>query len=147
MWLVCVDAFSKYPYIVQLSNTTSTDAVKAFTSIFAIVGLPETLVSANGPQFTSLQFKKFCLKNGIQHVTTAPFHPASNGLADRFVRTFKTSVKKNLDDGMSISEAVIKFLVTYRSMPNSNNKSPAELLHGRTIRTLLTQILPVTKSS
>ncbi|XP_037927767.1 uncharacterized protein K02A2.6-like [Teleopsis dalmanni] len=147
MWLVCVDAFSQYPYIVQLSNTTSTDTVKALTSIFAIEGLPETLVSDNGPQLTSSQFKEFCLKNGIQHVTTAPFHPASNGLAERFVRTFKTSVKKNLDDSMPISEAVIKFLVTYRSMPNSNNKSPAELLHGRTVRTLLTQILPVTKSS
>ncbi|XP_037931460.1 uncharacterized protein K02A2.6-like [Teleopsis dalmanni] len=80
-------------------------------------------------------------------IVTAPFHPASNGLAERFVRTFKTSVKKNLDDSMPISEAVIKFLVTYRSMPNSNNKSPAELLHGRTAQTLLTQILPVTKLS
>ncbi|XP_037931459.1 uncharacterized protein K02A2.6-like [Teleopsis dalmanni] len=92
MWLVCVDAFSQYPYIVQLSNTTSTDTVKALTSIFAIEGLPETLVSDNGPQLTSSQFKEFCLKNGIQHVTTAPFRPASNGLAERFVRTFKTSV-------------------------------------------------------
>ncbi|XP_037931172.1 uncharacterized protein K02A2.6-like [Teleopsis dalmanni] len=147
MWLVCVDAFSQYPYIVQLSNTTSADTVKALTSIFAIEGLPETLVSDNGLQLTSSQFKEFCLKNGIQHVTTALFHPASNGLAERFVRTFKTSAKKNLDDSMPISEAVIKFLVTYRSMPNTNNKSPAELLHGRTVRTLLTQILPVTKSS
>ena len=145
MWLVCVDAYSQYPYIVQLTGTTSEQTIRALSSIFAIEGLPETLVSDNGPQLTSATFQDFCSKNGIKHVTTAPFHPASNGLAERFVRTFKTSVKKNLDDGIPLGDAVTKFLATYRSMPNAKDKSPAELLHGRSVRTLLTQILPQKK--
>lgn len=140
MWLICVDAYSQYPFICQMTSTTSTDTVSQLSGIFSIEGLPETLVSDNGPQLTSDEFQEFCLSNGIQHVTTAPFHPASNGLAERFVRTFKTSVAKNIEGGISIKNAVLKYLSTYRSMPNHEGKSPSELLHGRKVRTLLTQL-------
>ncbi|XP_036346978.1 uncharacterized protein K02A2.6-like [Rhagoletis pomonella] len=147
MWLVCVDAYSQYPYVTQLKTTTTTDTLMALSAIFAIEGLPETLVSDNGPQLTADLFKQFCAKNGIKHVTSAPFHPASNGLAERFVRTFKTAMVKNLQDGLSIPAALIKYLSTYRSMPNAEGKTPAQLLHGRAVRTLLSQALPITQST
>ncbi|XP_037943001.1 uncharacterized protein K02A2.6-like [Teleopsis dalmanni] len=140
MWLICVDAFSQFPFVVQLSTTTTVDTVSALSSIFSLEGIPETIVSDNGPQFTAEAFKHFCSKLGIKHITTAPFHPASNGLAERFVRSFKTAVKKNIDDGLSLKFAVSKYLATYRAMPNAEGKSPAELLHGRPVRTLLSQL-------
>jgi len=84
--------------------------------------------------------KEFCLQHGINHLTTAPFHPASNGLAERFVQTFKTSVGKNLKDGYSVKTAVTKYLSSYCFTPNSEGKSPAELLHGRPVRTILSQL-------
>ncbi|XP_037942535.1 uncharacterized protein K02A2.6-like [Teleopsis dalmanni] len=111
MWLIVVDAFSQFPFVVQLKTTTSMDAIAALSTIFSLEGLPETIVT--------------------------PFHPASNGLAERFVRTFKTSVKKNVDDGLSLTLALVKYLATYRAIPNAEGKSPAELLHGRTPRILL----------
>ncbi|XP_037957547.1 uncharacterized protein K02A2.6-like [Teleopsis dalmanni] len=138
MWLIVVDAFSQFPFVVQLKTTTSMDAIAALSTIFSLEGLPETIVSDNGPQLTSDQFTEFCVRNGIDHVKTAPFYRASNGLAERFVRTFKTSVKKNVDDGLSLNLALVKYLATYRAIPNAEGKSPAELLHGRTPRTLLT---------
>ncbi|XP_037947639.1 uncharacterized protein K02A2.6-like [Teleopsis dalmanni] len=140
MWLICVDAFSQFPFVVQLSTTTTVDTVSALSSIFSLEGIPETIVSDNGPQFTAEAFKHFCSKLGIKHITTAPFHPASNGLAERFVRSFKTAVQKNIDDGLSLKFAVSKYLATYRAMPNAEGKSPAELLHGRPVRTLLSQL-------
>ncbi|XP_037932566.1 uncharacterized protein K02A2.6-like [Teleopsis dalmanni] len=77
MWLICVDAFSQFPYIICLFGTTSAHTIIALKSIFAIEGLPKCIVSDNEPQLTSEMFRTFCYKNGVKHITTAPFHPAS----------------------------------------------------------------------
>lgn len=89
---------------------------------------------------------KFCRLNGIKHLTTAPFHPASNGEAERFVRTFKTSMHKNIskitDEGKSVDQALTILLATYRSTPGVDGKSPAAKLHNREHRTLLSLLHP-----
>ncbi|XP_037954814.1 uncharacterized protein K02A2.6-like [Teleopsis dalmanni] len=154
MWLIVVDAFSQFPFVVQLKTITTIDTIAALSAVFSLEGLPETIVSDNGPQLTSDQSAEYCARNGISHVKTAPFHPASNGLAERFVRTFKSSVQKNIDDGLSIKLTLVKYLATYRAIPNAKGKSPAELLHGRAPRTVLTLLSappnnnkPVTRST
>ncbi|CAB4003252.1 Transposon Ty3-G Gag-Pol poly [Paramuricea clavata] len=83
MFLVVVDAYSKYLEIVPMSNATSTTTITALRHIFSNFGLPEHIVSDNGSQFTSEEFQKFLNDNNIQHTTTAPGHPATNGLAER----------------------------------------------------------------
>ena len=47
----------------------------------------------NGPQFTAEEFDIFTKRNGIKHVKSAPYHPASNGLAERFIQSLKQSLK------------------------------------------------------
>ena len=47
------------------------------------------LVTDNGPCFVSEEFEIFLAKNGVKHITTAPYHPATNGLAERAVQTVK----------------------------------------------------------
>ncbi|XP_054742683.1 uncharacterized protein K02A2.6-like [Anastrepha obliqua] len=143
MWLLCIDAFSQFPFVYKLANTTTESTIFALTTLFASEGLPETIVSDNGPQLTADAFKTFCHQNAIKHITIAPFHPPSNGLAERFVRTFKTAVKKNIDDGLQVNESVLKFLSSYRTMPNAKGISPAHLLHGRPARTLFSQMFSV----
>ncbi|XP_041564867.1 uncharacterized protein K02A2.6-like [Drosophila elegans] len=140
MWLICVDAYSQFPFVIQMSSTTTANTIAALSSIFAIEGYPKTMVSENGPQLTADAFEEFCKLHGIRHITTAPFHPASNGLAERFVQTFKFAVKKNLKDGIPLREAVTKYLSSYRFTPNAQGKTPAELIHGRPVRTVLSQL-------
>ena len=62
--------------------------------LFAAYGLPESVVSDNGPQFTSEEFETFLKLNGVTHVLCPPYHPASNGLAQRNVQTFKNILAK-----------------------------------------------------
>ncbi|XP_055906656.1 uncharacterized protein K02A2.6-like [Eupeodes corollae] len=146
MWLVLVDSHSKFPYVVSLPAATSENTIKALRSIFSIEGLPKTIVSDNGTQFTSAQFSEFCRSNAIHHVRTVPFHPASNGEAERFVRTLKTAFKKLIADGSSPELALPILLSTFRTTPNPiTKKSPSELLHGRQQRCVLSALVPETK--
>ncbi len=94
MFLVIVDSYSKWIDVVPVSASTSTATIGVLRAVFATHGLPEMLVSDNGTCFTSEEFGLFMTKNGIYHVKTAPFHPSSNGLAERAVRTFKEGIKK-----------------------------------------------------
>jgi len=115
--------------------------------IFARFGIPETLVTDNGTQFISEAFQSFCLSHGIQHLRTPPFHPSSNGQAERFVDTFKRGLQK-LTNGENIRKHLPTFLRQYRSTPNPNtpNKvSPAEALMGRPLRTIFELLKPPTQ--
>ena len=62
-------------------STSSQATIKALRNMFATHGIPETIVSDNGSGFISCEFWDFTMKKGIQHIKTAPYHPASNGLA------------------------------------------------------------------
>ncbi|PIO60549.1 integrase core domain protein [Teladorsagia circumcincta] len=93
-YLILVDAYSKWPEIVQMSSISSTATIQVMKIIFAKFGNPTTLVTDNGTQFTSSQFALFCRSRGINHIRTPPFHPQSNGQAERFVDTFKRGLAK-----------------------------------------------------
>ena len=103
--------------------------------MFARFGLPVAIVSDNGPQFTSGEFQEFCKESLIKHIRVTPYHPRSNGLAERAVRTFKSRVKASRQGG-SIVEKVRNFLIAYRTTPHSTTKrSPSEILFQRRMRT------------
>ena len=86
-FLVLVDAYSKWLEIME-SKITSEAAICCLQSVFATHGLPEIIVSDNGPTFISELFAAFLSQNGIHHNKSAPYHPASNGLAERAVQSF-----------------------------------------------------------
>ena len=142
MVLVLVDAHSKWLEAVPVSAATSQSTIERLRSVFATHGLPEVLVSDNGTPFTSAEFAAFTRANGIKHLTSAPYHPASNGLAERGVQTLKTAVKK-ADGGGSLEAQICKFLFQYRLTPHSTTGvSPAELLLNRRPRSRLDLLYP-----
>ncbi|XP_035792094.1 uncharacterized protein K02A2.6-like [Anopheles albimanus] len=139
-FLLVIDACSKWPEIVPTVKITSEATIRLLRSIFARFGFPSALVSDNGTQFTSVEFTNFCTSNGIQHIRTAPFHPQSNGQAERFVDTFKRALKKIKGERMAMQEALDIFLLTYRSTPSKvleDGRTPAEVMIGRKLRTCL----------
>ena len=94
MFLIVVDAFSKWPEVVQMRTSTTTATIKELGRIFAQQGYPKVLVSDNGTQFTTKEFQDYCQKNGIQHIRSAPYQPHCNGQAERFVDTFIRTLQK-----------------------------------------------------
>ena len=80
-------------------------------------------------------------KNGIKHSTSAPYHPASNGLAERAVKTFKTGMRK-MTKG-TLKQKLARFLLSYRTTPHSTTcVSPAELLMNRKLKSALDLLNP-----
>jgi transposase InsO family protein len=94
MFLVIVDAYSKWIEVYKSSTSTSEVTIEKFIQAFAIHGVPEVIVTDNGTYFTSQEFADFTSENGILHVKSSPCHPASNGLAERSVGIFKEGMKK-----------------------------------------------------
>ena len=82
-FLVVVDVHSKWIEIMVVPSTSAQHTIRHLRSVFATHGLPEILVSDNGTGFTSVEFQEFMKRNGIRHITSAPYHPATNGLAER----------------------------------------------------------------
>ena len=103
-FLIAMDAFSKWPEIIEMTLTTAANTIRVLREIFARFGLPEQLVSDNGPQFVSSEFSEFCKLNGIKHYRVAPYHPALNGLADCMLQSFKQSMRKSNNDPTQISQ-------------------------------------------
>ena len=135
-FLVVVDAHSKWLKVMMVNSANTTNTIEHLRCLFATHGLPEMIVSDNGSVFTSLEFQDFCVKNGIKHVKSAPYHPASNGLAERAVQTFKEAMKR----ADPLSTRVSRFLFKYRLTPHST--TPAELLLGRRPRSHFDFMIP-----
>ncbi|XP_060547527.1 uncharacterized protein K02A2.6-like [Pantherophis guttatus] len=140
-FLIVVDAFSKWLEIILMPSTTAEAVIKALRKLFATHGLPDTLVSDNGPQFTATLFEGYLAGLGIRHALSAPFHPASNGLAERFVRTAKEALSR-LDNG-DWQARIDQFLAVQHATPcTATGRSPAELLMGRKLRCVLDRLHP-----
>ena len=108
--------------------------------MFARFDLPEVVVTDNGTCFTSSEFQEFAQRN-IRHLRTAPYHPSSNGLAERAVQTFKLGMKKQLTG--SLQTKLSQFLFNYRLTPNTTTcVAPAELLLFRRPRSHLDAMVP-----
>ncbi|XP_064469808.1 uncharacterized protein K02A2.6-like [Ornithodoros turicata] len=140
-YLIVIDAYSKWPEIEQLTSTAAEKTAIAFSDMFTRNGLPEVLVTDNGPPFTSKEFKNFLQANEIRHVLTPPYHPQSNGLAENFVRTFKTALRRAALEGTK--DSVRSFLFKYRITPHATTgRSPCAMLNGRQFRHFLDFIRP-----
>ena len=126
-YLLVVDYYSRFVEIAKLSGTTATEVINHTKSIFARHGIPEIVISDNGPQYTSAAYAQFAKEYGFSHVTSSPLYPQGNGEAERAVKTVKNLLKKQGDPYLA--------LLAHRATPLQCGYSPSELLMARKLRT------------
>ena len=92
MLLIVIDAHSSLSH----GNSYRLDNhIQQLRQFFAQFGIPESIVSDNGPQFAAAEFQEFCRLNRIRHIQVAPYQPSSTGLAERAVQVFKQGFRKS----------------------------------------------------
>ena len=101
--------------------------------MFSRLGIPDIVISNNGPQYACDAFKQFAAQYSFTHTTSSPRYPQCNGEAERAVRTVKNIMEKSEDPFLG--------LLAYRTAPLHNGLTPSELVMGRNLRTTL-PILP-----
>ena len=125
-----------------MRSTTASATIDVLRSIFSRFGFPVQVVSDNGPQFISEEYKSFLKRNGVTQTLCPPYHPASNGLAEKHVQTFKRMFKA-ADASMSLQHRVSHVLFRYRNIPHTTTgRTPAEQFLKRAPRTQLSLVKP-----
>ena len=106
---------------------------------FARHGIPDLVISDNGPQFTADEFAEFSRKWDFEHLTSSPGNSKANGKAESGVKTVKRILKKSIRAGTDPYLAILD----YRNTPTQGmTTSPAQRLMSRRTKTLL----PTTQS-
>ena len=143
-FLIMVDSYSKWVDVEIITKCNSTNTINCLRKWFSHYGLPNQLISDNGSQFTSEEFKNYVNVNGIKHIRTAAYHQSSNGQAERYVQTVKHglhSIKSK--SHRDLNEKLESFLMTYRSTPHTiTEETPSKRFLGRNISTRLDLMRP-----
>ena len=129
-YLLTIDYYSRFIEVDRLKDQSSRTTIEVLKSQFARHGIPEKLRSDNGPQYSSQEFSNFCSDYQMEHTTSSPHYPQSNGEAERAVQTVKRMWKKCKDKHLA--------LLNYRTTPLKGlSFSPAQLLMSRRPRNKL----------
>jgi len=132
--VVVVDYYSNFIEVERITNLTTQGVTKVLKEMFARYGIPDQVMSDNGPQFPSASFKEFAAEWMFKHVTSSPHYPQSNGKAENAVKTVKRLFSKCRDARKSEYQA----LLDWRNTPTEGmGTSPAQRFLGRRCRTLL----------
>ena len=124
-----------------MTSTTSLATIRELRKIFTTFRLPEQLVSDNGPQFVLAEFSQFLKSNGIKHIKSAPYAPSTNGIAERFVQSFKRAMLTN--DTLPLDQTLANFLLQYCiTVYTTTNATPCMLLMNRQLHTRLDLLQP-----
>ena len=141
-YLLLVDYTSHFPIICKLRSMTGQHIADHFKQIFAKYGWPDTIVSDNGPCYTSEIFKGLIKEYQVNHITSSPHYPQSNGLAEKYVQIVKNLFHKVKKEGQDLH----KCLMVYRNTPSSSQlQSPMQILSSRATRSSLPMFNAVRK--
>ena len=133
-YLVCVDYYSDYFEVDRIFGKKGKEVISRIKSQFARHGIPDQLISDNGPPFSSREFQEFALTYEFEHLTSSPRYPQSNGKVENAVKMAKNIMKKARLAGTDPNLS----LLDYRNTPTEGlGSSPAQRLFGRRTKTLV----------
>ena len=123
-----LDYYSRDVELALISNkATAAETVSRMKKVFSRHGIPDIVVTDNGPQFAADEFASFAQSWGFEHVTSSPHYAQANGEVERAVQTIKNLMKKCDDEYLG--------LLMYRNTPLPNGFSPSQLSMGRRLKT------------
>ena len=132
-FLLVIDYFSKFLFVEKVTTTSAQSTINHLCNIFATEGAPHTLITDNEPPFNSGEFRRFCQEWNLEHHTSSPNYPQSDGQAECTVQTVKQRLARCKQDGQDFKQALLQM----RTTPISKDlPSPFEILHGRPGRTI-----------
>ena len=139
-YLLIAECYSRFPVIRKVSSTTTSATTETLKQVFSEYGVPQTIMTDNGPSFSSKEFAVFANQYHFDHTTSSPRYPQSNGFIERMVQTVKQSMRKCATAGHDPNLAMLIYRATLliTSIP-----SPAELLNGRKYRALFPGRSPI----
>ncbi|CAB4008143.1 Transposon Ty3-G Gag-Pol poly [Paramuricea clavata] len=133
-YLITADYFSDFVELDHLKNISSVQVIRKIKSYFARHGIPEQVITDNGPQFVAHDFQIFTKEWDFEHITCSPYHSQANGKAESAVKEAKKILRKSKK---AKSDAFLAVL-DHRNTPSTSMKSsPAQRLLNRRARTLL----------
>uniref|UniRef100_A0A1B6FC63 RNA-directed DNA polymerase n=1 Tax=Cuerna arida TaxID=1464854 RepID=A0A1B6FC63_9HEMI len=130
-YLIVIDYFSRWLEVYQTNNKNSSTIIKKFKEIFSRFGIPQTLIADNMP-FNSSEMQQFAKEWKFSIITSSPYYPKSNGLAEKAVGIFKNMFRKASENKQDLE----LYLLNYRNAPVAGLQySPSQLLNSRHLRT------------
>ena len=134
--LTMVDYATRYPEAVPLKNIEAITIADALFDIFSRIGVPQEILSDRGTQFTSGLFREVTKLLSMRQLFTTPYHPAGNGLVERFNGTLKTMLRRMCAEKPKDWDRYLgALLFAYREAPQASlGFSPFELIYGRSVR-------------
>ena len=136
-YLIMVDRYSGFPFVNELKSTSTNSVCYQLKKWFAAEGIPRRIRTDGGPQFRAL-FQDWCEEAQIIHELSAAYHPQSNGLAENGVKQMKNLLRKCMEDGEDLCDA----LLAWRTTPMADGPSPSALFRGREMRIRQIPTLP-----
>ena len=132
LYILICDYFSKFPFLFQVKTTSFANLKDHLEELFSVEGIPDEIMSDNGPPFNGKEFSSYLTGLGIRHTTSSPNYPRSNGFIERQIQTVKRLIEKANSSGRSHQEA----LTGLRAQPLGDGLPlPSEILHGRSLVT------------
>lgn len=138
--LVVVDTFTKWLEVRPVSSPASAAVISVLRSLFATFGIPRKVVSDNGAAFLATEIQDFYQRNVIRNVTSAPYHPATNGQAECYVGELKRAVARELSGSLNVR--LSRFLFRqHTTVHQSTGLTPAKAMFGRELPNQLDLII------
>ena len=136
--IVLVNYFSKWCEVEFVTDITTSRVIKFLQSVFVHEGYSIHIVTDNGVQFISHMLKDYFTERGVEHSTTALYHPQGNGLVERMNSTIKEGIQLATLQHKDPVQSTKDRLFVYHTTPHSmTKKTPFELMLGRLAKTKL----------